>query len=284
MPSAIGGAEETTMEARPGRIIDHDLIGLSGGLFQEAVWDERTDRHEAIASRAEGARNRALWTMAFTTLLTAMLCLIAMLFIAPSQRSISSARESRGAFVIVAVLKAASATLRPLRSQDAMREMKTTIAEVEPTELFSAPSPPASSARGSIKKSASSKGSARRRRGANLLEESPKGPAASSPEAQSAEAERMAPPEREIDSKTVASAIAIAVGGASTCIDPLDPRRSMRVNVTFLPSGRVSTATVNGGPYAGTEAGGCIARSLRSAVVGPFEGTPVTVSTSIQIP
>lgn len=59
----------------------------------------------------------------------------------------------------------------------------------------------------------------------------------------------------------------------------------MLVNVTFLPTtGRATAATVEGGPFQGTEVGGCIARALRSAVVAPFEGTPVTVSSYLRVP
>jgi hypothetical protein len=86
-----------------------------------------------------------------------------------------------------------------------------------------------------------------------------------------------------IDTAAAATAIAIAAARASGCIDPEDPRTTMPVRVTFAPSGRVTSATVAGGPFAGTDAGGCIAMALRNAKVGPFEGPAVTVRRSVRI-
>ncbi len=81
-----------------------------------------------------------------------------------------------------------------------------------------------------------------------------------------------------------AAAVAISVAGrrAASCLDADDARATMPVSVTFAPSGRVTTATVDGGPFAGTAVGGCIARALRSAKVAPFDGAPVTVHTSMR--
>ena len=80
-----------------------------------------------------------------------------------------------------------------------------------------------------------------------------------------------------------AAAVAIAMAGrrAASCLRPGDDRGSMPVSVTFAPSGRVTSSTVNGRPFAGTTTGGCIARALRSASVAPFEGAPVTVHSSV---
>jgi hypothetical protein len=82
-----------------------------------------------------------------------------------------------------------------------------------------------------------------------------------------------------------AAAVAISMAGrrAASCVSPDDARATMPVSVTFAPSGRVTTATVDGGPFAGTAVGGCIARALRGASVGPFEGAPVTVHSSVRI-
>jgi hypothetical protein len=40
---------------------------------------------------------------------------------------------------------------------------------------------------------------------------------------------------------------------------------------------------VSGGPFVGTDVGGCIARALRAARMHPFEGGPVIVNTSIRL-
>ena len=83
------------------------------------------------------------------------------------------------------------------------------------------------------------------------------------------------PPQR------AAIAIAAAARGAGSCLDPDDLRRTMAVSVTFSPAGHATRATVDGGPHRGTAAGSCIAQRLRTAVVQPFERSPVTIHTSI---
>jgi hypothetical protein len=55
------------------------------------------------------------------------------------------------------------------------------------------------------------------------------------------------------------------------------------VVITFAPSGRVTTATIGGPPFAGTPTGGCIAAALRKARVPAFEGERVTVSKTIVV-
>ena len=80
-----------------------------------------------------------------------------------------------------------------------------------------------------------------------------------------------------------AAAVAISAAGrrAASCLQPGDARGSIPVSVTFAPSGRVTRSTVDGGAFAGTTTGGCIARALRGAGVAPFEGAPVTVHSSV---
>jgi hypothetical protein len=87
----------------------------------------------------------------------------------------------------------------------------------------------------------------------------------------------------DIDRSAAAVAIAAAGRSAAACLSPDDPRGAMPVSVTFATSGRVTTARIEGGPFAGTEVGGCIARTLRSARVGGFEGSPVTIHGAIHL-
>jgi hypothetical protein len=54
--------------------------------------------------------------------------------------------------------------------------------------------------------------------------------------------------------------------------------------VTFAPSGRVTQANLQGPPFAGTATGSCIAKAFRSSSVPPFEGDPVTVSKTVNLP
>ncbi len=55
------------------------------------------------------------------------------------------------------------------------------------------------------------------------------------------------------------------------------------VSITFAPSGRVTSANLQGPPFAGTPTGGCIANTLRHAKVPAFSGEYVTVTKTIVI-
>jgi hypothetical protein len=83
------------------------------------------------------------------------------------------------------------------------------------------------------------------------------------------------------------SAAVVALNGAasqaSACRRADDPTGTAEVIVTFAPSGRVTTATVTGPPFAGTATGGCIARMLRQAKIPAFAGEHVTVSKSVVV-
>ncbi|HTJ81587.1 MAG TPA: hypothetical protein VL400_07670 [Polyangiaceae bacterium] len=88
----------------------------------------------------------------------------------------------------------------------------------------------------------------------------------------------------EFDKSAASAALGAAVGSASGCKQPGDPSGTARVQITFVPSGRVTTANIAGPPFAGTATGSCIARAFKSASVPPFSGDPVTVSKSVNIP
>ena len=79
------------------------------------------------------------------------------------------------------------------------------------------------------------------------------------------------------------SALGAAAGSAGGCKKPGGPTGTGKVQVTFAPSGRVTSATVMGGPFAGTAVGGCVAGTFRRAKVPAFSGNPVTVSKSFAI-
>ncbi|HOU91915.1 MAG TPA: zinc-ribbon domain-containing protein [Polyangiaceae bacterium] len=86
------------------------------------------------------------------------------------------------------------------------------------------------------------------------------------------------------DKGAASAALTSAASAATSCKRPDGPTGSGRVMVTFAPSGRVTTANVTGGAFGGTSVGSCIASVFRSARVPPFEGAPVTVSKSFNIP
>ena len=85
------------------------------------------------------------------------------------------------------------------------------------------------------------------------------------------------------DRGAASAALAAAAGDASGCRKEGDPSGTARVTVTFAPSGRVTSANVNGPPFAGTPTGGCIAMKFRKATVPPFEGDPQPVSKTVTI-
>ena len=79
------------------------------------------------------------------------------------------------------------------------------------------------------------------------------------------------------------SALGGAAGSAGGCKKAGGPTGVGKVQVTFAPSGRVTSATVMGAPFAGTAVGGCVAGAFRRAHVPAFSGNPVTVSKSFSI-
>ncbi|MFO0760914.1 MAG: hypothetical protein U0359_30840 [Byssovorax sp.] len=87
----------------------------------------------------------------------------------------------------------------------------------------------------------------------------------------------------ELDRAAAAAAIAAAGRAAASCLDDGDGTSSMPVRVTFAPSGRVTKATIEGGPYVGSAKGGCIAAAMRGASVHAFQGAPTTVSTTVRV-
>jgi predicted Zn finger-like uncharacterized protein len=88
---------------------------------------------------------------------------------------------------------------------------------------------------------------------------------------------------KEFDRAAAMSALSKAAGAAKSCKKDDGPTGGGKVKVTFAPSGNVTSATVEGPPFAGTAVGGCIASAFRSAHVPPFDGAPISVSKSFTI-
>jgi hypothetical protein len=85
------------------------------------------------------------------------------------------------------------------------------------------------------------------------------------------------------DQAAAKAALASAPAQASGCRKGNDPAGNAEVLITFAPSGRVTSANVSGGPFAGTATGGCVASTLRRAKVPPFSGKHVTVRKVVQL-
>jgi hypothetical protein len=104
------------------------------------------------------------------------------------------------------------------------------------------------------------------------------------PEATAKEGEATPPPPPgPFDKEAARIALEVAGARAQGCRKATDPSGTARIVVTFAPSGRVTSATVSGEPYAGSETGGCLASAFRGAIVPAYAGSPVTVSKTIVV-
>jgi hypothetical protein len=109
---------------------------------------------------------------------------------------------------------------------------------------------------------------------------SPAPAAAKTPTGKAAAADTEGP---AFDTAAAKASLEAAAGAAAACRKGDDPTGTAVVLVTFAPSGRVTSATVNGKPFAGTPTGGCIASAMRRATVPPFAGQAITVSKRVAI-
>ncbi len=88
---------------------------------------------------------------------------------------------------------------------------------------------------------------------------------------------------RDFNKGAATTALSAAAGRAKGCKTADGPTGSASVRVVFAPSGNVTSANVQGPPFAGTPVGGCIASAFRGASVPPFDGSPVAVSKTVNI-
>lgn len=79
------------------------------------------------------------------------------------------------------------------------------------------------------------------------------------------------------------AALDMAAQQASSCRQAGDPTGVAKVVVTFAPSGRVTSATISGPPFAGTQTGSCIAKTMRGMSLPAFEGEHMTISKTVVI-
>jgi hypothetical protein len=88
--------------------------------------------------------------------------------------------------------------------------------------------------------------------------------------------------DKPFDRAAANSALGSIASSAASCKKGDGPTGSGKVAVTFAPSGRATTATIEGS-FAGTSVGSCVAGRFRSAKVPPFAGSPVTVKKTFTI-
>ncbi|HEY0466646.1 MAG TPA: hypothetical protein VGC79_20705 [Polyangiaceae bacterium] len=92
-----------------------------------------------------------------------------------------------------------------------------------------------------------------------------------------------AAPDTEFDRAAARNALTSAAAQASACRKEGDPSGTANLTITFAPSGRVTSAQIQGPPFSGTPTGGCIASTMRKASVPAFSGDYVTVSKTIVV-
>ncbi len=85
------------------------------------------------------------------------------------------------------------------------------------------------------------------------------------------------------DTGAAKAALSAAAANTAACAQAGGPTGAGKAEVTFAPSGRVTSANVVSGPFGGTAVGGCIASTFRRAKVPAFGGAPVTVAKSFTI-
>jgi predicted Zn finger-like uncharacterized protein len=88
---------------------------------------------------------------------------------------------------------------------------------------------------------------------------------------------------QEIDFNKAAARQALdeASQRAASCRTIDSPAGAARIAVTFAPSGNVTDAVIDSGPFVGTPAGACVASKFRSVHVPAFTGDPITVKKTI---
>jgi hypothetical protein len=102
--------------------------------------------------------------------------------------------------------------------------------------------------------------------------------------AQAAEEKTEEPSKPPFDTSAAKAALEAASSSAASCRKEDGPTGKGKVQVTFSPGGRATSANVIEGPFGGTTVGGCVAKIFRGAKVPPFSGEAVTVAKSFTIP
>jgi len=132
-----------------------------------------------------------------------------------------------------------------------------------------------------VKSSAISAGTGTR--GSNALEPAVEKPVVADKPVEAHNAPPPAAPDTEFDRDAARNALASAASQASACRKEGDPSGTANLTITFAPSGRVTSAQIQGPPFSGTATGGCIASTMRRASVPAFSGDYVTVSKTIVV-
>jgi predicted Zn finger-like uncharacterized protein len=105
---------------------------------------------------------------------------------------------------------------------------------------------------------------------------------APAPGAEEAAAMAAVPDQHEFNKAAARSALEDAADHATSCRNVDTPAGAARVAVTFAPSGKVTSAIIESGPFVGTASGGCVASKFRNLHIPAFTSDePVTVHKTI---
>jgi hypothetical protein len=90
-------------------------------------------------------------------------------------------------------------------------------------------------------------------------------------------------PAARFDAAATKAPLAEAATHAQACKQVGGPTGKVTVVVTFDPNGKVSSATINDAPFAGTPTATCISSAMKRATIPPFSGLPGTVTKTFSI-
>jgi hypothetical protein len=90
-------------------------------------------------------------------------------------------------------------------------------------------------------------------------------------------------PSARFDPAATKATLAQAANEAQACKQGGGPTGKVTVVVTFDPNGKVSSATINDAPLAGTPTAACVTQAFKRASIAPFSGLPGTVSKTFTI-
>lgn len=88
---------------------------------------------------------------------------------------------------------------------------------------------------------------------------------------------------KAFDREAAEAALVAAADAARACKQAGGPTGRGEVEVTFAPGGDVTSAIVEGPPFAGTPVGGCVRSEFAGLRIPPFDGSPVSIKKSFDI-
>ena len=265
------------MRTETDRVIDADIVNLSGGLFDRSYLTAPAPPEPEIAVPDRGAaRTQARRARRASRIVATVAAAVLVGGLAAAQQVASSSN-----------VHAVAATALPTGALPAAPSALhgAAVAAVSPPDTpdkpENSPAEQAASAPASPPPASTTRRAPDPMPAPRPAEPAPVAPALPAAPAPSLEA--LAAGHSDFDRAAAAVSIAAAARSAGACVSPEDTERTARVRVTFSTTGRVLSATIEGGSLTATEAGACVARALRGARIHAFEGEPVAVTTTVHL-